>query len=61
MCSLLLKELDKILILKLPCWFKNIGLPRFGFKPNALRKAKTVYNFGLSECNRVKYPKDEVS
>ena len=22
--------------------------------PVALRKAKTVYNFGLSECNRVK-------
>ena len=24
------------------------------FNPNALRKAKIVYNFGLSECNRVK-------
>ena len=24
------------------------------FNPIALRKAKTVYNFGLSECNRVK-------
>ena len=23
------------------------------FNPIALRKAKTVYNFGLSECNRV--------
>ena len=23
------------------------------FKPIALRKAKNVYNFGLSECNRV--------
>ena len=23
----------------------------------ALRKAKIVYNFGLSECNRVKYPR----
>ena len=23
------------------------------FKPIALRKAKIVYNFGLSECNRV--------
>ena len=25
--------------------------------PNALRKAKIVYNFGLSECNRVKNAK----
>ena len=25
------------------------------FNPIALRKAKTVYNFGLSECNRVKF------
>ena len=24
--------------------------------PIALRKAKIVYNFGLSECNRVKGP-----
>ena len=24
------------------------------FNPIALRKAKIVYNFGLSECNRVK-------
>ena len=24
------------------------------FNPTALRKAKIVYNFGLSECNRVK-------
>ena len=24
--------------------------------PIKLRKAKTVYNFGLSECNRVKKP-----
>ena len=26
----------------------------FFFKPIAHRKAKIVYNFGLSECNRVK-------
>ena len=26
----------------------------FDMNPNALRKAKIVYNFGLSECNRVK-------
>ena len=25
--------------------------------PIALRKAKIVYNFGLSECNRIKHPK----
>ena len=25
------------------------------FKPVALKKAKTVYNFGLSECSKVKY------
>ena len=25
------------------------------FNPIALRKAKIVYNFGFSECNRVKY------
>ena len=25
----------------------------FKFNPVALRKAKIVYNFGLSECNRV--------
>ena len=24
------------------------------FNPTALRKAKIAYNFGLSECNRVK-------
>ena len=24
--------------------------------PIALRKAKIAYNFGLSECNRVKFP-----
>ena len=26
----------------------------FQFNPVALRKAKIVYNFGLSDCNRVK-------
>ena len=26
------------------------------FNPIALRKAKIVYNFGLSDCNRVKHP-----
>ena len=26
-----------------------------GIDPIALRKAKIVYNFGLSGCNRVKY------
>ena len=28
--------------------------PTCVLNPIALRKAKTVYNFGLSECNRVK-------
>ena len=28
------------------------------FNPFALRKAKIVYNFGLSECNRSKAGKD---
>ena len=28
------------------------------FNPIALRKAKTVCNFGLSECNRVKEQKE---
>ena len=27
------------------------------FNPIALKKAKIVYNFGLSECNRVKHCK----
>ena len=27
---------------------------KYSFNPTALRKAKIVYNFGLSECNRVK-------
>ena len=29
-------------------------VPLCYFNPIALRKAKIVYNFGLSECNRVK-------
>ena len=29
----------------------------FIFNPTALRKAKIVYNFGLSECNRIKLSK----
>ena len=29
--------------------------PLTHFNPTALRKAKIVYNFGLSECNRVVY------
>ena len=31
------------------------------FNPTALRKAKIVYNFGLSECNRVKVIHTEFS
>ena len=30
----------------------------FNFNPIALRKPKTVCNFGLSECNRVKGKKE---
>ena len=41
-CSVLLKQVVKITNL-----FELL-------KPIALRKAKIVYNFGLSECNRVK-------
>ena len=26
----------------------------FDMNPTAIRKAKIVYNFGLSECNRIK-------
>ena len=43
--------------------YQNIGIlncaafktesKRWDFNPIALRKAKIVYNFGLSECNRV--------
>ena len=32
-----------------PKWVKNLLI-----NPIALRKARIVYNFGLSECNRVK-------
>ena len=30
------------------------SLLEFSFNPITLRKAKIVYNFGLSECNRFK-------
>ena len=33
--------------------FKYIRVAQFVFNPIALRKAKIVYNFVLSECNRV--------
>ena len=36
------------------CFLVLKGLrPLWQFNPIALRKAKIVYNFGLSECNRV--------
>ena len=35
-------------------WWRNKVKYQFTFNPIALRKAKIVYNFGLSECNRVK-------
>ena len=31
------------------------------FNPIALRKTKVVYNFGLSECNRIKLPETKIS
>ena len=35
--------------------FQNIiSATKLFVNPTGLRKAKTVYNFGLSECNRVK-------
>ena len=37
----------------LHCVIENMS--NDGFKPTALRKAKIVYNFGLSECNRANY------
>ena len=33
---------------------KPLALPLGELNPSALRKAKIVYWFGLSECNRVK-------
>ena len=46
---------------KLPQWGSSVSSNRMYFlllddlvNPIALRKAKIVYNFGLSECNRVK-------
>ena len=38
-----------ITVASIPQYFERA----FYFKPFALRKAKIVYNFGLSECNRV--------
>ena len=32
---------------------KQMAILPFFLNPIALRKAKIVYNFGLSECNRV--------
>ena len=34
--------------------FNPIALRKAGFNLIVLRKAKIAYNFGLSECNRVK-------
>ena len=35
-------------------WTCKTKFKEFKFKPIALRKAKIIYNFGLSECNWVK-------
>ena len=54
----------KFLYIKIPCIpmttvedltnFRRVSIClSFYFNPFALRKAKIVYNFGLSECNRV--------
>ena len=34
--------------------FCRLKIHQVLINPTALRKAKIVYNFGLSECNRVK-------
>ena len=34
--------------------FGHVCFSYLSINPTALRKAKIVYNFGLSECNRVK-------
>ena len=40
---------------------KCINLTLTDVNPTAIRKAKIVYNLGLSECNRVKIVKHEIS
>ena len=35
-------------------WDSAVTEKKLSLNPIALRKAKIVYNFGLSECNRVK-------
>ena len=52
--------MGKTLLGKLPCLWTGPYLSMYPlseivfFNPIALRKAKIVYNFGLSECIRVK-------
>ena len=57
-CPFILSSVDEssmmmvspILGSKSASWYSCL---EFFFRPVALRKAKIVYNFGLSECNRV--------
>ena len=63
MCSNLLILLLSFLFSLLLCffwgtrnWKRKETFILANFNPIALRKAKIVYNFGLSECNRVKNP-----
>ena len=40
--------------IKLFCKRSNLEGKELAPNPTGLRKAKIVYNFGLSECNRIK-------
>ena len=40
------------------CLHIHVKMDQFSLNPIAHSKAKIVCNFGLSECNRVKIPKD---
>ena len=52
-CSVRQNDIENLLMENI--MNKNqIRVVGFVFNPIALRKAKIVYNFGLSECNRVK-------
>ena len=41
------------------CLLPNLNLLPYTFNLTALRKPKTVYNFGLSECSRIKNSNDD--
>ena len=52
--NLLLKTGDPITQVHLHCVFVKVIQKMWLLNPIALRNAKIVYNFGLSECNSVK-------